>query len=86
MAEDLIIWTMQLAASREKLEAAIREGNVEGMIKTIKNTISGILTQTGNQVEGEIRAAIDIMAKYPGTTLPDAIMMVNGGGARQTIN
>ena len=79
MAEDLISWTIQLAVSRARTELAIKEGKIEDVIVELRRVMSSMVAQAQTQIEGEIRAAIEIMARFPHLNLVEAIKLVNGG-------
>jgi hypothetical protein len=86
MAEDLISWTIQFAVSRAKTELAIKEGKIEDFIVELRRVMASMVAQGQTQIEGEIRAAIDIMARYPRLSLVEAIKVVNGGQGNPTVN
>jgi hypothetical protein len=86
VAEDLITWTIQLAISKDKTEIALRNGKLEEIFAELRKIMTELVGRANVQIEGELRAAIDIMARYPGFGLVEAIKLVNGGQGSPTVN
>lgn len=86
MPEEIITWTTTIGVSKSKAEAAIKEGKLEEIFIEIRKAVPKLVEGAISQIEGEMRAAVDVMARYPDLGLVEAVRLVGNARGNPSVN